>query len=521
MISSYFRPFLAFLAIFALAGGSNALAEMQAPQAQPAMLITRPANGEIFSTAPILVTLKFSDGADPEKMHSTLNGRDVTQFFRPLTQHSLQAGLPVYVLASGSNLFKATDGSLEATVQFSFQPPPAPPPGGLGAPRLEGPHMSNVQDVLQGQDFLMRDDDLVVIMQGAVPGCQGCPITYVWTLPTQNSNFTGAQNQIFSAQPSSNVVPFNLSSGAAAATALGRLYSTSNDVVLTLVPGAESWKLNLVDTATSYQNTSKIPSKFQPTGAIYTQMVMGDFTGDGLDSALLLYTSPGPQTQVGMTIATASDVNIPDSAVQFGPEYYLGTTNSTPTIETVVAGDFNGDGGAEIAALMTDNQTVQFFTVDPLTLQITPVGSVTLPHPLYPNALAAGRFRNRVNDEVIATGQVVGGPSGQTLDAIHITANQATGSFKPAISPEQFVFTSPPILKILAQAASIEASFVTPPQPGATAQDQLVMITDNSSNGGNLEIGSFDSNFNFMYQSDTNVTDGDAGCVYSMAIRKL
>jgi hypothetical protein len=141
-----------------------------------------------------------------------------------------------------------------------------------------------------------------------------------------------------------------------------------------------------------------------------------------------------------------------------------------------------------------------------------------------PFALAAGRFRSSVVNEDLALvaqaytfpsgGQAVPGPTGLTVYSIEMGKNGA-GQLVGTLANTSFInagqSSGDTTVKVIATSAAIEN--------WVSNEDQLVIVNDTSSGyGGHVYIGSYNPSFSFSLQSDTNVTDGHSGCVYSAAV---
>src|SRR3569833_2135051 len=230
------------------------------------------------------------------------------------------------------------------------------------------PTMLTIDDVLGGQRYLLRDDEVNLLQ---VYQLNGQTYTSVKTFPTANSHFEHT-NLDTSITLTTSPSYFN---GVPSSVGFGRMLNTSNDQIAAISPGPNTpsaWTVTVADPVTQTKLTQPIGSKFAPAGGVYTQVVMGNFDGRGLSEALLFYASTAGQgnAQLGMTIVAATQSNAAEPfALTIGPELFTHVTNGFgPITGSIVAGDFNGDGRDEIAALFTDNLTIQFYTVDQNTL---------------------------------------------------------------------------------------------------------------------------------------------------------
>ncbi|MGH7868541.1 MAG: FG-GAP repeat domain-containing protein, partial [Candidatus Dormibacteraceae bacterium] len=279
--------------------------------------------------------------------------------------------------------------------------------------------------------------------------------------------------------------------------------------------------LTLAD-STGIQSSAPLDSRFRPSGTVFTQVVMGDFNGDGLADPLVFYASvvSGSQTQWGMRALTAADPTKAGSLKE-GPEFY-GDTDPVPVTGSIVVGDFNGDGRDEIAFLRTDYHTVAFYSVDPNTLVIAhittipltanlPNGGGSFPITMVPGqvALAAGRFRQCggngsacqgngiTNADLVVFGQIdkienKHAPNGYSVIPIRITP-PSSGAFTASVVPAKNATETDPFFRFpdyhgasgaLAQAAPLA---LWPQQ----TDEQVVLGIRTEDGASYIQIGSF------------------------------
>ena len=141
--------------------------------------------------------------------------------------------------------------------------------------------------------------------------------------------------------------------------------------------------------------------------------VMADFTGDGYADLVTLATSNQMFGGARIAVATAADVRNIGAGLTFGsptvvtpnPQTFAGGTPMT-------VGDFNGDGRPEIALILCPQTpcSIQIFAVDPGTLTVSIVSSITLPGLTSGRAsLAAGRFGATDHDQLVVVYQPASG----------------------------------------------------------------------------------------------------------------
>lgn len=395
------------------------------------------------------------------------------------------------------------------------------------------PNMSNVPDVLQGQRYLSEVDDIVLLQQFQLTDSSGSTTMQTGLLNLTTSNSTVASNTFTHTYGVGlNQIPYNVNAGTAMSSiGLGRFFNKRQDMSVAIF--ADSfWRVSLTDYTAPSTPEKIIQTKFGAYGQVYSQVVVGDFNGNGYSDALLFYASVGSnQIEWGLNILSATDVN-DTSQWAVGPQLYNFAPSGVqvPVTGSFVAGDFNGDGRDEIAALYTDNQTIQFFSVDPKTLAITPSASLKLPQPLVAGSLAAGRFRNTSNEELVAAGQLSGQANGVTVYSIAVSPNQ-DGTFSPAVAQTSNTAGQdvPNVSESLANATlsgtMAQAAPILNPYQGTG--EQLILglqyafpSGDNNSDPyhtGVIWFGSFDPAFNFILQMSQDMLD-ERGCLINMQV---
>lgn len=263
------------------------------------------------------------------------------------------------------------------------------------------PNMSGVTDVTPGWKYILQNKDLAMVQ--VTQNADNTVTTSLLVMDTSKSSLSGTQQSV----TIDNFSPGSIQ-GTLASQASGRIFNNNTDTVAVLSAIPNGWKVYFAD-SNAVKSSSPLKSSFSPTGTVYTQVVMGDFNGDGLADPLTFYTATNfngsDEVRWGMVAITAAAPTKPWDFTT-GPELGGDTTKLTaPVAGTIVVGDFNGDGRDEIAALLDDYQTIAFYSVDPTSLAITQITSVKLSaeiptvgnFPLLMTsgqvALAAGKFR--------------------------------------------------------------------------------------------------------------------------------
>ncbi len=345
------------------------------------------------------------------------------------------------------------------------------------------PNMSGVTDVTPGWKYILQNKDLAMVQ--TTLNSDNTVTTSLVVMNTAKSALSGTQQTI----TIDNFSPGSLQ-GIMASQASGRVFNSSTDTVAVLSAIPSGWKMFFADSS-GVHSSSPLKSSFSPAGTVYTQIIMGDFNGDGLADPLAFYTNTNfngsAEVKWGMVAITAYDPTKP-SDFRTGPEFFRDSaTLPAPVAGTIVVGDFNGDGRDEIAALLNDYQTIAFYSVDPTSLAITQTTTVKLTAdiPLIGNfpiimtsgqvALAAGKFRqcggngnpcqaNGVtNADVVVFGQInqINGNSadaGYSVIPIKITPSPGgTPPFTATVVPMKNATQNQPFFRLPNRSSSIGA----------------------------------------------------------------
>jgi hypothetical protein len=246
----------------------------------------------------------------------------------------------------------------------------------------------------------------------------------------------------------------------------------------------------------------------------HEQLLTGTFLGSPYEQAFLFYIEADNQGSYYMTaqVVAPRDVNNPDigypaANLQFGDSLVIDADQS-PEDLAIAVGNFRGTGQKDIAVLLPKGK-VNFYAVDPATLNLSLVTTATLSAPLTGvTAMAAGRYRTPAHDDLVVLGTT--GSTQLNLEAIAI--EPAGGSFTAqavrGLQPIASRTTAPPT-KLLAQAG--------PLQDYTTAIDQL-LIAESTDSGNAVSIYSFDQNLTTLPPSTTGSVGGGKDCIYDMVI---
>lgn len=376
---------------------------------------------------------------------------------------------------------------------------------------VSSPVMSGVPDVLHGKTILLPQDDAAL----AVVDNTQLYTTLLIPLNSNNSSFQqqGTVNTGMNPTHSTAYAPWSIISSSAS----GRMFNNGNDVVITLSESEDAaiW-------AYSYWNPAKgkqigplpLNHALSPNGnPIYTKVVMGNFQGNNLQSALLFAESDfGSYVLWQMNIVAAADTNQVDDIDQNGggPVISADATSPSqaPVSTTIVAGDFNQDGVDEIAVLLRDGQTVQLYTVDPKTLQISPWQTIKLPAALTNPTLAAGRFNSSPNVVLAAIGQ-----QQQNINITVDYIDPITNPQNPSVTIIPTTFNNSTLSGGVFEGAFAQAAPLY--NTSQNSLEQLVMgLAYEYDSWHALLIGTFDSKYNFVLQEAT----GYNGCLLGMEI---
>ena len=369
----------------------------------------------------------------------------------------------------------------------------------------DGRDMSKVKDVINGQHVLLQNDDITMLQ---VSQDHGSVTTSLVTLDTSDSKLSD-KPQTTAITKSTYTGAFDPSQGVTASQGTGRMYNTKKDIIALLnavdssdTPplASDAWMLTLYDPPVGgFQKNIQLESSFKPYGAVYTQLAMGDFNGDGLSDPLVFYLSlNASKIEWGMKVLTAADPNA-EGSLKEGPEFHS-SGDPVPVTGSIVVGDFNGDGRDEIAALLTDYQTIAFYTVDPTTLTITQIHTVKMGVKMVSGqvALAAGRFRNQGSDptnaDLVVFGQIDQKGNGYSVIPFKITpTNTSDGTFTVNEVQKANATTDEPFFRFPDYHGAVGALAQAAPLAHWPQQvdEQLVLGIKTKDGASYIEIGTF------------------------------
>jgi hypothetical protein len=291
--------------------------------------------------------------------------------------------------------------------------------------RAAGPDFSSVNDILQGRRTLFPTDDIIVTQGG-------------FDAPTITTILQTTGGAIASQTPHT-IVPRDGLSVNSSVTASARMFDLPRYVVVTVTKG----ETNLLDQTggftQSFTNsyTGKIDNLLSPNTHAVT-----DFTGNGF--AGIVFPDVGTNTLITMTAADTNDLS---------QGFFYGTPVpvdlGSGIIHGLAAGDFDGDGGNEIALAYNigSNITVAIYrpnaTTNPEDNKVTSLslqqgGSISVPFPSVGNgfvALTAGRYGGLPNPRIVL---VYTNGSQTNVQPITVTPTSNPAEFTLTLSP---VFT--------------------------------------------------------------------------------
>lgn len=363
--------------------------------------------------------------------------------------------------------------------------------------------MSGVTDVLGGQKYLLQNTDLQLLQVNLQNNVLN---TQTVDLFTSNSNIV-PQGSYVSFSQSVAPEPFDFGYGVVASEASGRVFDSTTDTVAIIAPVGSYFRLTFLDHFSGWNTAVSLTSVFPPSGNVSVNVAMGNFTTSGYASTLAMYMShTDPGYSWGMRVVTATDPTNESALVTMGPEF-VGNSSGlqfAPNASAIAVGDFNNDGLDEIAMLMKDGQTINFYSVNPQSLAITQIGTYQLPDALNANlTMVAGRFRDcgancQTNADLAVVGTLANSTDPNIVSVIPVQITpQSNGTFTAQAmtqsgSTPYFQFLKPAdgvVGNLMAHAAPI----VNWPRP---TLEQLVIgipLTGISSGNpwGQIEIGTF------------------------------
>lgn len=165
-----------------------------------------------------------------------------------------------------------------------------------------GAFMQNVNDPTNGLRYLLIDDDLslVRVTLNSDKSLSGT----VTAVDTADSGFSGTKQSFPINMAGTNVSSLSTSNGTFAAEAAGRMLNAATDSIVTLTVSPYSstvggWSWNVTDPATNYNESGELQASFVPANTVPSQVVMGNFAGNGFSQALLFFASENTSTKSG------------------------------------------------------------------------------------------------------------------------------------------------------------------------------------------------------------------------------
>jgi hypothetical protein len=387
------------------------------------------------------------------------------------------------------------------------------------------PHMSGVNDVLGGKTTLLEQSDAAVVLVNQPMGDVYNPAI----IPFDSANSGLQQGATFSLPPVDNNTFYNpyAADSVLASSASGRMFNNGNDVIMSLsatilAPGDNlgyTWLYTYYNPATGNTQTYPLQAALQPNSShIVTKVVMGNFQGNNLVEPLMFAeTNFGGYVLWQMNIIPVTSPDQVDQVNAQGGTQTISEDDQSPAPyplgQTIVTGDFDGDGRDEIAVMLSDFKTIKIYKVSLPALNISLSQTIVLPvalaspvTPVYiPHAtLAAGRYGNSSNVYLAAVGQ---GPNNNqaTVDFIDTHISPATITSTTYNVPGQ---NSQNVNGVFAQAAPI-ANFAS-----SNGQQLVLGLTYTYGSFHSIEIGSFDESKIFTMQ----VSQARDGCLLGMQV---
>ena len=232
----------------------------------------------------------------------------------------------------------------------------------------------NVPDILDGQRFLLQEDDLIVTAKVG-NYAQNQDLLY-----TTNSGVVSKD---------SRMPRWNTGLKANASVAVAHMYKNAPPVVVYGLQGSGSNSpfLGVLSTNPNFGAYETI-ALAGPAKSTVRQLVVGDFNGDGLDDILAVHGDGY------LTVCTAKDPNAYDLRLRCGPTHLHGDY----LFQRLTAADFRGIGRAQLAWAYqrpgSSTSTIWIAEVDPGTLAVSAVTNYEgLPTgPLNTLDITAGKF---------------------------------------------------------------------------------------------------------------------------------
>ena len=402
----------------------------------------------------------------------------------------------------------------------------------------------NPADILNGQRYMKQTQDVsfISVYNTDYDFINVDVITYFTSNSQFNSSMPSVQQTIAStdAVSNSNQLPTQSSVG----TASGRMFNTPNDQFVVLNPSLDlshnpenDWMFHYYDPPAPDANPPHGSSlQLVRTGNDYrvpfvggtssAWVVMGDFRGDGLKEAFGVFANfSGNGVDVGMQVLGAqTNGNNPPvtDQVMVGPLSFSSASANQPqnfisfNQNSVVVGDFNGDGRDEVAIIMNDLQTINFYSVDPNSYAISPMSpaSLKLSLPVYRTKLVSGRFVNANRVDLVALGSDAA--SDNLLRFEYVKTQSNIGTFNPQQENPQNVPTQPYDTGAQNTYFAQAVPLIAPgSQPTTFGPEQLVMAGQYRSGQNNFWVGDFFVNkYAFTQIGYTDL--GSSGCTLGM-----
>ena len=357
------------------------------------------------------------------------------------------------------------------------------------------PDYSNVSDFLSGQRTLLQITDLQVASYNTGSGT-------LWITPVQTANSQQTT------QPQRSFQTFSLNGQYQTFSFSVRMFNRPQATTFTAIhtiaddPNANNTFL-MRDDGVAWFPLARGDNPFVSGG------VAADFNLDGFEDLAVAF-------QDGRIM-----VGAPDNVNDLDAGWHQ-TVSSIDTLLDLTAGDFNGDGKTEIAGLTfapNGGLKLVIYTVDPVTLAVTPASSLVLTTPGSSNSnqigyasLSRGRFNTPNYDQLAVSFATTSSQAGQSggpayIEVVDFTPGTLNPREGPQIEPSSNINTFG-----FFQVKTGKFNFPTNPY------DQIVYLSASPQTGGSFfQVFSVDPT-NLAITGGTPFSYENFGCGYGIQV---